>query len=423
VADVDQRGINNQRSQFIDAPKAARMLDVKLQTLYAYASRGMLRSMPTGRGRGHFYALEDLRRLKARRDARRGHSAVAGSALDFGAPVLDSAITRIDRDGPHYRGASALELARAGASFETAISQLWTGDPQNLAEAAAEPGLRRAAVLAARVLPRGARPIDALSVLLAILRSGEAEPIARSSEAELPRAHALVRGLASGLQLGRAGRIGTPNPRMRIAELACRALGAELAHAPVIDSMLVLLADHELNPSTFAVRVAASTRADLYACLSAGLAALSGSSHGGYCDQIEALVGSFKRPAAAYRQVRERARVGRHVPGFGEPGVGHPLYPDADPRGAFLLARARELAPRAPAIEIMTAMAEAFAELGQPGPVSDFGLVAVCMALQLPPGAATGLFAVSRSAGWVAHVLEQRDQRVTLRPRARYVGR
>ena len=103
------------------------MLDVKLQTLYAYASRGLLRSLPQARGRGRLYALSDLRRLKARRDARRGHSAVAGTALDFGAPVLDSAITRIDHDGPHYRNVSALGLARAGASFETAISYLWTG--------------------------------------------------------------------------------------------------------------------------------------------------------------------------------------------------------------------------------------------------------------------------------------------------------
>jgi citrate synthase len=209
---------------------------------------------------------------------------------------------------------------------------------------------------------------------------------------------------------------------MRIAELACSALGAELAVAPELDSMLVLLADHELNPSTFAVRVAASTRADLVACFSAGLCTLSGSWHGGYCDRLEALVASLKRPADAHRRVRERARSGQHVLGFGVPGVGHPLYPDTDPRGAFLLERARELAPRAPAIQIMTAMAEAVAELGQPGPVSDFGMVALCLALRLPPGAASGLFAVSRSAGWVAHVLEQRSLGVTLRPRARYVG-
>jgi citrate synthase len=208
-------------------------------------------------------------------------------------------------------------------------------------------------------------------------------------------------------------------PRARIAELAARALGvgAALRTLRSLDQMLGLCADHELNVSTFAVRVTASTGADLYACVGAGLCALSGPWHGGMCDRVEALAQRCSRPSDARELVREFTRLGEHIPGFG-----HPLYPNGDPRASFLLARAYALGARLPQLKVMRAIAVVMAQVARLEPTLDFGLVALSMALELPAGSAAAIFALGRTAGWVAHALEQRENKALLRPRARYVG-
>ena len=128
MPDTEQPSRGEPPAGYVRASEATRLLDVKPETLYAYVSRGILRSVAGPRGRARLYALEDLRRLKSRRDARRGHTAVAATALDWGAPVLDSAITRIDERGPHYRGRCAVDLARAARAARRADRGLRTGD-------------------------------------------------------------------------------------------------------------------------------------------------------------------------------------------------------------------------------------------------------------------------------------------------------
>src|SRR5262245_45293250 len=133
---MDQRGFDNPRSRaasaapaFLDGRAAAAFLGVKRETLYAYASRGLVRSEPAPRGRARRYAREDLLRLKARRDARAGHGAVAAGALRWGEPVLSSALTALDDAlGPIYRGVPAVELAEE-ASFEAVAELLWASEP------------------------------------------------------------------------------------------------------------------------------------------------------------------------------------------------------------------------------------------------------------------------------------------------------
>jgi citrate synthase len=201
--------------------------------------------------------------------------------------------------------------------------------------------------------------------------------------------------------------------------LRCPAVAAPRARA-ALDLALVLLADHELNASSFAARIAASTDASLPACLQAALATLTGPRHGGACDRVEALLveaEALRRP----RDVLElRSRRGEAVPGFG-----HPLYRTGDPRARPLLERARALsrgshsARRRAATALL--LAQSMQRQGLP-PTVDFGLVALTRALGMAPGSAALLFALGRGAGWVAHVLEQRRSEAVLRPRARYLG-
>jgi citrate synthase len=233
------------------------------------------------------------------------------------------------------------------------------------------------------------------------------------------RGRRLIRTLAALLapRLARPARA-TARPVSVAATLAASFGLKRRAAQRALDVALVLSADHELNPSTFAVRVAAATGADLYACVSAGLAALSGPRHGGACDRVEALVAETGRPERAGEIVRERSRRGESVPGFG-----HPLYPDGDPRARVLLDEARRLSLRpVAALKVLFALVEAMRRAEREAPTLDAGLVAISSALGLPAGSAAGLFAVGRMAGWIAHALEQRSAGFLLRPRARYVG-
>jgi citrate synthase len=183
---------------------------------------------------------------------------------------------------------------------------------------------------------------------------------------------------------------------------------------------LVLLADHELNASSFAARIAASTDAHLLACVQAALATLTGPRHGGACDRVEALLVEAEALPQFSQVIEARSRRGEALPGFG-----HPLYPQGDPRARPLLERAQMLMRRSAAarrrVEPALALARVMQRQGLPATV-DFGLVALTRALGMPRGCAALLFALGRSAGWVAHVLEQRSSESVLRPRARYLG-
>jgi citrate synthase len=188
-----------------------------------------------------------------------------------------------------------------------------------------------------------------------------------------------------------------------------RAWGLNPDGADLIRRALVLLADHELNASTFAARVAASTGASLSAACLAGLSALSGPLHGGMAARVEAFADEADRRDALCA-VSARLERGSSLPGFD-----HPLYPDGDPRATALLARFEPPATLA-ALWRATQSATGLA------PNIDFALVALARGLALPPDAPFILFATARSAGWTAHAIEQLQTGRLIRPRARYVG-
>lgn len=368
----------------------------------------MIRSAP-GDGRRRVYRREDVDRLRARSAARAGHGAVAAGALRWGEPVLDTAISGITAAGHEYRGKNAIEIARGGARFETVARWLWEGrwDP-DARFAPCEPGidLRRAA----RLIGREARPIERLiagSGLLtaAIAGRGETEP------------ETLVRRLSAMLALGGAARPTDVLEAESIAEAVLKAFAARASRRAIaaIDLALVLMADHELNASTFACRVAAGGGAELHACIVAALATLSGPAHGGSSDRIEAMLAEASGPEEAARVLRDRRRRGDALPGFG-----HPLYPGGDPRTAPLVEAAHELAPKNAIVRKVRAFVAAMELAGGEPATVDTGLVALAGALGMPRGAAGAIMAIGRSAGWIAHAREQREAGFALRPRARY---
>jgi len=179
--------------------------------------------------------------------------------------------------------------------------------------------------------------------------------------------------------------------------------------ADLIRRALVLLADHELNASTFAVRVTASTGASLAACVMAGLSALSGPLHGGMARRVLGLMREAQANGIA-ATVSDRLAAGARLPGFG-----HPLYPDGDPRGRALLAGFDIPAAYAEARTVVMSMTGA-------EPNVDFALTALAAHLGLGDDAPFQIFAAARATGWLAHALEQNETGRLIRPRARYSG-
>ncbi|MEZ4237644.1 MAG: citrate/2-methylcitrate synthase [Myxococcota bacterium] len=304
--------------------------------------------------------------------------------------MLDTAVASIDVDGPNYRGVPALWLAERGVAFDRVAELLWTGTLPDAVPARSPAPLPRAL---AALVPAGT-PVGRGLLAVVAVAPGLAAEGALAFVHRLAAASALLFGPRSTWAARADRALAAPC----VAEALVDALGLPPSRRDPLDRALVLCAEHELNVSTFAARVAASAGADDGAALTAALAAWTGAAHGGASDQLEA------------------ALDGAPLSGS---GFGHRLYPEGDPRAELLLdlARAAGPGPRTPAVERLLARGAA---LGPPN--LDAGLVALSAALDLPLGAAGLLFAIGRCAGWIAHIREQRQSPWILRPRARYLG-
>ncbi|RKG77061.1 citrate synthase family protein [Corallococcus terminator] len=423
--------------ELLRADEAAALLGVKRATLYTYVSRGLVRCVPEKGTKENRYLRADVERLKTRHDARAGHAAVASGALRWGEPVIDSSVSRINEEGLQYRGHDAVTLATSGRRFEDVAELLWMGrlpavsTQWSLVEAPL-PSSRRSdapqraprelswlspSALAA-LLPREIPPLSALLALVPLLAASDEGRFAAPTEQEQARARRLIRNLGAWVCVAQAPeRVSRALKTDTVAESLATAWDTKVKRAPeLINRALILCADHELNTSTFAARVTASSGADLYACMSAALAAVSGHKHGGACDRVEALLTEVGRPERAAQVIHGRLRRGEAVTGFG-----HRLYTKGDPRTPPLVEAALSVRPESLRVRVARAVIDTMRDAGHPPPSMDIGLVMLADALSLPPGAGTVLFGLGRTAGWVAHILEQREQGHLLRPRARYV--
>ena len=381
----------------LSSKEAARLLGIKEATLYAYVSRGMIRSVEGEGGdpRARRYLREDVQALATRKAQRRDPAKAAEDALDWGAPVMESALTRIETGRLYYRGEDAAALARS-STFEQVAARLWGLEtfpnvPEMHPAAAASGGIPDLAELQAQVALAGMRDLRAYDLSPA----GAAATGAR-----------ILRLLVTAIS-GRGG-----------ADGAANALAAAFgAPSHVFDAALILLADHELNASSFAARVVASTGAHPYAAVSAALAALSGPKHGGAALGVSALIADAASDGQPERAVSARVRRGESMPGFS-----HKLYPDGDPRYTALMAVCEAQFGSDLRFRLCGALAEAGVIATGQKPNIDFALATLIYAIGLPPGAGPELFAVGRSAGWIAHAIEQYADGRLIRPRAKYTG-
>ncbi len=404
-------------SDYLTRAETLDLLRIKLQTLYAYVSRGWIRSVPHGPKGRRLYVRQDVERMKARADARGGHATVAAGAMRWGEPIIQSTITEITARGPDYRGVPALELVRAGWTFEQAAEHLWaTGIGAGSPWRPCPRTIRYATALtqSGRIDP--ARDVVRFLADVALSSGHASHRTPVTTEVLLAEARRLIATMAGCLShLHHA----PARPGVRpggVAATILAALGVPPAPDTVaaVDAALILCADHELAQSTFVARIAASAGADLGECVGAAILTQTGMTAARSYERAEDFLRACRSPAQIRRLFDTACAANRNPPGFN-----HPLYPAGDPRAACLVEVARQLAAPNPAVAPMFTALEAAARLGCQ-PSLEAGLILLAVALGLPPRSPCGLFIVGRTAGWVAHMMEQRLSGVLLRPRARY---
>ncbi|MES2511207.1 MAG: citrate synthase [Pseudomonadota bacterium] len=412
------------RRDYASAAEAMKILNVRAQTLYAYVSRGWIRSIAQKGLKERLYLRDDIQRVEMRSLARSGHGAVAASAMNWGEPIFPTSITEITPEGPRYRGWLAADLVRSGTSFESVSELLWTGHLNTKTDAwpVRKPSaelVKLAQTLAA--LRAGDNVLESFSLVVLLLGMRRGSVLDRLSQGQtLPAAREIMQTVVACC--GFAGLARKYRPMQKgesIAEGLMHALAipASDENNAALRAILVLMADHELPPGTLSARVVASTGGTLHACLSAALCATSGVDVGRLYDRVENFLGQPGSKAVLVKRAAQLHAKGQSVPGFD-----HPLYPKGDPRAAQLLeiARRREHQTRQTRA-IFQFLDEMKASHGI-FPRQEFALVVLARAMGLPPQGPAALFALGRLAGWVAHVQEQRTTGSLLRPRAKFVA-
>jgi citrate synthase len=258
------------------------------------------------------------------------------------------------------------------------------------------------------------------TMVAALPLRGELNPtvLLNNYEPGMPEARSISDMLNAAVPLDlEKGEIGRPIQRR---DTVAAALWSRLTAYPptrqtleLLNAAMILLADHDMAASTLAARVAASTRAHPYAVVSAGLAALDGPLHGAASGLSYELIADALRTGDPVRIVSDRLRTGGVLPGFG-----HALYPSGDPRATALLALLRVVGPSA-TMDLVDNLIKASGRR----PNIDFAVAALALAYEMPVDAGEAIFAIARTAGWIAHSLEEYSDRPSrFRPSGLYAG-
>jgi len=388
---------------WLGAVDAARLLGVNRATLYAYVSRGFIRSQAApGATRERMYSHDDVTRLRRRTEERRAPDKAAAHALQWGMPVLESSIALIDGRSLYYRGVDAAVLARS-QSLEDVAALIWSAHLEAVPQ---RPDARRIASPLRSNAPFVAR---AQSMLAAAAAD---DPLAM----DLRPAHVAATGLRIVRLLAMAA-TGAAAVARNVDHVLAQKWRVGARGADVLRAALVLCADHELNVSSFTARCVASAGSHPYAVVIAGLAALEGPKHGGASARVEAMLESMQRSRPLRAALSARLRRGESIDGFG-----HPLYRDGDPRARVLLEMLGERYATSAEYRFIVDFVRAATAATREQPNVDFALAAVARVLKLPAGSPLMLFAIGRSVGWIGHALEQYAAGQLIRPRAKYVG-
>lgn len=353
-----------------------------------------------------------------------------------GVIALESALSSIDGEEGQliYRGYDINDLAE-GASFEEVVYLLWNGSLPTQdeldtlrSELQSERALPAPVLNILRHAPDDAHPMAVLRTAVSSLALYDQEADTMSPEANRRKAARILAQIPTIIASFDRLRKGLdPVPPQDSGSMANNFLYMLNDEAPgraaerIFDVCLVLHADHGLNASTFTGRVIGSTLSDLYSAVSGAVGALKGPLHGGANREVmRMLLEIDEQGADPSEYVKQRLDEGERVMGFG-----HRVYRTMDPRAAILRDMVKELSEKEGEMkwyEYSLAILETMQEEKGIDPNVDFFSASTYYQLGLDPDLFTTIFALSRTAGWTSHLLEQWADNRLIRPRAQYVG-
>ena len=354
-----------------------------------------------------------------------------------GVVVKESEICMIDLENSkiYYRGYDLEELAELSNFEETAYLLIYGKLPKaseleefrrRLASSRRPP---QHVISIMEAMPRGAEPIDVLRTAVSAMALGE-DLSDRSPEAELNRGISIMAAMpfvTANWDRIRRGLKPVDPPAVSQAEYFLKVLkGGDPTPLQIraMDAMFIIYAEHSMNNSAFTAVTVSSTLSDMYAAITAALASLKGPLHGGANVDAAKMIEEIGSPDAVERWVDSALASGRRIPGFG-----HRIYKKGpDPRLKILRKLAESLAKESGdsrPYEIARRLEEyVHSKLSHKGIFANTDLYAAVIFryLGLPVDLNLPAFAISRVAGWVAHVVEYRRRNRLIRPTERYVG-
>jgi len=334
-----------------------------------------------------------------------------------------------------YRGFDVDDLV-AHSTFEEVVYLLWQGRLPSRKEldahvkalaSAANRKLPPKVLAMLKLFPKKTTPMEILRTGVSALSAFDPDAEDNSREATLRKSVRLTAQMptlvAAWERIRRGKAPVAPNPRLNLAANFLYMVNGKAPTplaAKTFDVALILHADHEFNASTFAARVTAGTLSDLHSAIVAGIATLKGPLHGGANEQVMRMVEKIKDPAKADAWIRKALVDKARIMGFG-----HRVYRVEDPRAKHLRRLASELGQqvgKTSYVQILDTVARVMAAEKHIFPNVDLYSGAAYAAMDIPTDQFTPIFALSRVAGWAAHVLEQHGNNRLIRPRSEYTG-
>lgn len=378
----------------INASEAARRLGVKRQTLYAYVSRGLLHRTVALDGRSSLFDPSEIDELRLGKvDRSEGELRT----------VIATSIARVSDEELVVRGEDLVALVAGGMPFLDVVDMLWQ-TPESEPWPQPNP-----------VLTTSLTGIDGLRSLVAQASASDSLRHDLSPRSVRSAGRTMIVAMAHGLDARGRGsdRALTSAIWRRLTKTRGRASDHE-----VLDSALGLLVEHGLASSTFAARIAASVRADPYSVVSAGLGVVGGGLHGAASAAVHRLLTETARLDSAPQAVGDVLRETGRVPGFG-----HTVYTRQDPRYGPLMATVVEAWGDDARLQHVYRVRDVVGERRADFPNVDLALGAFTWLAGMDPTAGETIFSISRTAGWLAHAMEEYGEApLRFRPRARYLG-
>ena len=347
--------------------------------------------------------------------------------------ALNSSITSIENDVLSYRGINIDELAE-NASFEEVIHLLWRGhlpkrdELEELRQGIAAHGaLPQGLIEVMRTLPRRTTPMEGLRTAISVLATFDAESEDMSETANARKAVRIQGQMASAVAAYDRIRNDrtpiVPRPELSLAGnflYMLRGIMPDPLSVRALDKAFILQADHELNASTFAARVAASTMTDMHSAIVAALCSQKGRLHGGANEQVMRMLNEIGHPDHVDAYVRSKLQNREKIVGFG-----HTVYKTGDPRAKHLREMSKQLGKltnQEQWYKMSVMIEELVTGAKDLKPNVDFYSASVYHYLNIASDLFTPIFAISRTSGWLAHIFEQYANNKLIRPRAEYVG-